>query len=84
MPWNDLEALERALAEDGLTLDRLVLPPTLCMAFRPTKRRVLFRPEDVAEGVWAAYTSEETGEAWVVQPGREPLVYGFRGVPGPR
>jgi len=44
----------------------------------------LLRPEDVAEGVWAAYTSDETGEAWVVQPGREPLVYGFRGVPGPR
>jgi NAD(P)-dependent dehydrogenase (short-subunit alcohol dehydrogenase family) len=44
----------------------------------------LLRPEDVAKGVWAAYTSEETGEAWVVQPGREPLVYGFRGVPGPR
>lgn len=44
----------------------------------------LLRPEDVAEGVWAAFTSEETGEAWVVQPGREPLAYGFRGVPGPR
>jgi len=44
----------------------------------------LLRPEDVAEGMWAAYSSEETGEAWVVQPGREPLVYGFRGVPGPR
>jgi NAD(P)-dependent dehydrogenase (short-subunit alcohol dehydrogenase family) len=44
----------------------------------------LLRPEDVAEGVWAAYRSDETGEAWVVQPGREPLVYGFRGVPGPR
>jgi NAD(P)-dependent dehydrogenase (short-subunit alcohol dehydrogenase family) len=44
----------------------------------------LLQPENVAEGVWAAYTSEETGEAWVVQPGREPLVYGFRGVPGPR
>lgn len=44
----------------------------------------LLRPEDVAEGVWAAYRSDGTGEAWVVQPGREPLVYGFRGVPGPR
>jgi NAD(P)-dependent dehydrogenase (short-subunit alcohol dehydrogenase family) len=44
----------------------------------------LLRPEDVADGVWAAYSSDETGEAWVVQPGREPLVYGFRGVPGPR
>lgn len=44
----------------------------------------LLHPEEVADGVWAAYESEGTGEAWVVQPGREPLVYGFRGVPGPR
>ena len=44
----------------------------------------LLRPEDVAEGVWAAYRSEGTGEAWVVQPGREPLLYEFKGVPGPR
>jgi NAD(P)-dependent dehydrogenase (short-subunit alcohol dehydrogenase family) len=44
----------------------------------------LLRPEDVAEGVWAAYQSEGTGEAWVVQPGREPLLYEFKGVPGPR
>jgi NAD(P)-dependent dehydrogenase (short-subunit alcohol dehydrogenase family) len=44
----------------------------------------LLRPEDVAAGVWAAYTSEGTGEAWVVQPGREPLLYEFKGVPGPR
>ena len=38
----------------------------------------------VAEGVWAAYKSEGTGEAWVIQPGREPLLYEFKGVPGPR
>src|SRR5262249_22163627 len=44
----------------------------------------LLRPEDVADGVWAAYGSEGTGEAWVVQPGREPLHYEFKGVPGPR
>jgi NAD(P)-dependent dehydrogenase (short-subunit alcohol dehydrogenase family) len=44
----------------------------------------LLRPEDVAEGVWAAYRSEGNGEAWVVQPGREPLLYEFKGVPGPR
>ena len=35
-------------------------------------------------GVWAAYKSEGTGEAWIVQPGREPLLYEFKGVPGPR
>jgi NAD(P)-dependent dehydrogenase (short-subunit alcohol dehydrogenase family) len=44
----------------------------------------LLRPEDVADGVWAAYKSEGTGEAWIVQPGREPLHYEFKGVPGPR
>ncbi len=44
----------------------------------------LLTPEAVAEGVWAAYKSEGTGEAWVVQPGREPLHYEFKGVPGPR
>ena len=44
----------------------------------------LLHPRDVAEGVWAAYKSEGTGEAWVVQPGREPLHYEFKGVPGPR
>jgi NAD(P)-dependent dehydrogenase (short-subunit alcohol dehydrogenase family) len=44
----------------------------------------LLQPSEVAEGVWAAYKSEGTGEAWIVQPGREPLPYEFKGVPGPR
>jgi NAD(P)-dependent dehydrogenase (short-subunit alcohol dehydrogenase family) len=44
----------------------------------------LLQPHEVAEGVWAAYKSEATGEAWIVQPGREPLLYEFKGVPGPR
>jgi NAD(P)-dependent dehydrogenase (short-subunit alcohol dehydrogenase family) len=44
----------------------------------------LLRPEDVADAAWLAATSEETGQAWVVQPGREPLPFRFPGVPGPR
>jgi len=44
----------------------------------------LLQPHEVAEGVWAAYKSEGTGEAWIVQPGRDPLLYEFKGVPGPR
>jgi NAD(P)-dependent dehydrogenase (short-subunit alcohol dehydrogenase family) len=44
----------------------------------------LLEPAAVADGVWAAYKSEGTGEAWIVQPGREPLLYEFKGVPGPR
>jgi NAD(P)-dependent dehydrogenase (short-subunit alcohol dehydrogenase family) len=38
----------------------------------------------VAAAVLTAARSPETGQAWVVQPGREPLVYEFRGIPGPR
>jgi NAD(P)-dependent dehydrogenase (short-subunit alcohol dehydrogenase family) len=44
----------------------------------------LLVPEDVAEAVVSAATSDGTGEAWVVQPGREPEPYRFSGVPGPR
>jgi NAD(P)-dependent dehydrogenase (short-subunit alcohol dehydrogenase family) len=43
----------------------------------------LIPPERVAEAAVVAARSEGTGQAWVVQPGREPLVYEFRGVPGP-
>jgi NAD(P)-dependent dehydrogenase (short-subunit alcohol dehydrogenase family) len=44
----------------------------------------LMQPEQVAEAVLVAARSGETGEVWVVQPGREPVRYEFRGVPGPR
>jgi NAD(P)-dependent dehydrogenase (short-subunit alcohol dehydrogenase family) len=44
----------------------------------------LLRAEDVADAAWLAATSEDTGQAWVVQPGREPLRFRFPGVPGPR
>jgi NAD(P)-dependent dehydrogenase (short-subunit alcohol dehydrogenase family) len=44
----------------------------------------LLQPNEVADGVWAAYQSDGTGEAWIVQPGRDPLLYEFKGVPGPR
>jgi NAD(P)-dependent dehydrogenase (short-subunit alcohol dehydrogenase family) len=44
----------------------------------------LLSPEDVVDGVLAALGSGESGQAWVVQPGREPEPYRFQGVPGPR
>ena len=44
----------------------------------------LIPAEGIAEACVAAITSGESGNAWVVQPGRQPLAYGFRGVPGPR
>jgi NAD(P)-dependent dehydrogenase (short-subunit alcohol dehydrogenase family) len=44
----------------------------------------LLHPDDVAEAVVLAARSEGSGEAWIVQPGREPEPYRFRGIPGPR
>jgi len=44
----------------------------------------LLSAEAVAQAALAVARSGETGQAWVVQPGREPIVYEFRGVPGPR
>lgn len=40
--------------------------------------------DDIADAVEAIIERGVSGEAWYVQPGREPAPYGFRGVPGPR
>lgn len=44
----------------------------------------LLQPEDVADAVWIAATSEDTAAAWFVQPGREPTQFRFPRIPGPR
>lgn len=44
----------------------------------------LIPPEGIAEACVMAITEGGSGDAWVVQPGRDPLPYGFRGIPGPR
>jgi NAD(P)-dependent dehydrogenase (short-subunit alcohol dehydrogenase family) len=44
----------------------------------------LIAPSAVAEAVIGAVTGEETGQAIVVQAGREPTAYRFGRVPGPR
>ena len=44
----------------------------------------LLQPETVAQAVLTAARSSETGQVWVVQPGREPLAFRFPNVPGPR
>ena len=79
------------LAEKGITIN------ALCPSFADTpivtqdlrdwvaaQGWSLITPEAVAEAALAAARSGDTGQAWVVQIGREPLVYEFRGVPGPR
>lgn len=44
----------------------------------------LMEPEQIAAAVLVAACSELTGQAWVCQPGREPLLFRFPNVPGPR
>ena len=44
----------------------------------------LMEPEQIADAVLLAARSELTGQAWVCQPGREPLLFRFPNVPGPR
>ncbi|HVL94936.1 MAG TPA: SDR family NAD(P)-dependent oxidoreductase [Solirubrobacteraceae bacterium] len=38
----------------------------------------------VADAVLALFGGDANGECWVVQAGREPIPYAFRGIPGPR
>jgi NAD(P)-dependent dehydrogenase (short-subunit alcohol dehydrogenase family) len=44
----------------------------------------LLQPEDVAAAVLRAAEDEEVGQAWIVQPGREPMKFRFPNLPGPR
>jgi NAD(P)-dependent dehydrogenase (short-subunit alcohol dehydrogenase family) len=44
----------------------------------------LLRPEDVAEAAMLALRSDELGRCWVCQPGRDPILFAYPGVPGPR
>jgi NAD(P)-dependent dehydrogenase (short-subunit alcohol dehydrogenase family) len=44
----------------------------------------LLTPGDVAQAVLLVARSEETGQVWALQPGREPIRFRFPNVPGPR
>ena len=44
----------------------------------------LLQPADVADAVWLALTSGETGHAWGVQPGLAPFDFRFPNLPGAR
>jgi NAD(P)-dependent dehydrogenase (short-subunit alcohol dehydrogenase family) len=86
-----VRAVAPQLAERGITIN------ALCPGFADTpivddelrewvdgQSIPLIPAATVAAAALTAARSGETGRAWVVQPGRAPLVYEFRGVPGPR
>jgi NAD(P)-dependent dehydrogenase (short-subunit alcohol dehydrogenase family) len=82
-------AMGPALAGDGITYN------AVCPGFAESRivdpiREVLdaqgvqlIPAETVAETVLRIITGGATGEAWFVQPGREPAPFRFRNVPGP-
>ena len=39
--------------------------------------------EDAGAAVLQAFDSGESGQAWLLQAGRDVLIYRFRGIPGP-
>jgi NAD(P)-dependent dehydrogenase (short-subunit alcohol dehydrogenase family) len=79
------------LAEKGITCNAvcpgIVDTPLVgdeAKAFLKDAGFPLIRPEDIADAVFQAMTGSETGQAFVVQAGREPTAYRFGRVPGPR
>jgi NAD(P)-dependent dehydrogenase (short-subunit alcohol dehydrogenase family) len=84
-----VRALAPGLAEEGITIHAvcpgLTDTPLLggAKAVLEAAGMPLLRADDVAAAVIGCVGSEETGRAWVVQAGREPVPYTFRGVPGP-
>lgn len=83
-------SLGPGLAEEGVRIN------AICPGFADTKIIAehvqdfrdagfpLLTAEEVAEVVYEIVTADNTGQAWPIQPGRDPEPYRFRGVPGPR
>jgi NAD(P)-dependent dehydrogenase (short-subunit alcohol dehydrogenase family) len=44
----------------------------------------LMEPAQVAAAVISCFEGDETGQAWIVELGRDLMPYQFRGIPGPR
>jgi NAD(P)-dependent dehydrogenase (short-subunit alcohol dehydrogenase family) len=82
-------SLAEPLASDGITINCVCpgfVSTALIDAYRERFRRSglpLLTPEEVAAAVLAAAGSDQSGQAWVCQPGRPCEPYRFRGVPGP-
>jgi len=84
-----VRGLGSALAPQNITIN------AFCPSFAETKiigpiKAVLRQSgvpiipvEAAGAAVLQAFDSNETGQAWLLQAGREPMTYQFRGIPGP-
>ncbi|MBD0329100.1 MAG: SDR family NAD(P)-dependent oxidoreductase [Thermoleophilia bacterium] len=79
------------LAERGIRINALC-PAWADTGLLPDDQKALFTEADyplltvdeIADAALAAARGEDTGQAWVIQPGREPLQFRFPNIPGPR
>jgi NAD(P)-dependent dehydrogenase (short-subunit alcohol dehydrogenase family) len=87
-----VRSLAPTVAGDGITV-HAICPGLTNTAIMGDEARAhlrdvgfpLMAPEQIAAAVVTAATApERTGACWVCQPGRPPVVYEFRDVPGPR
>lgn len=86
-----VRGLGPTLAERGITINAICpgiteTPLVGTEAARMLKQAgfPLIPPEGIAEACVMAITDGGSGNAWVIQPGRDPLRFEFRGIPGPR
>jgi NAD(P)-dependent dehydrogenase (short-subunit alcohol dehydrogenase family) len=83
-------SLGPALAEQGIRLNAVcpgfaesaIIEPIRAMIDASGVR--IIPAEQVAAAVVELFAGDAAGECVVIQPGREPLPFNFRGVPGPR
>jgi NAD(P)-dependent dehydrogenase (short-subunit alcohol dehydrogenase family) len=83
-------SLGPALAADHVTVNALC-PGFADTAINDPVRHLIsaagipmMTPGDVADALLAILASDQTGQAWYVQPGRASEPFNFRNVPGPR
>jgi NAD(P)-dependent dehydrogenase (short-subunit alcohol dehydrogenase family) len=85
-----VRSLGPSLAEEGIRLNAICPGFTESAIIEPIRAMIaasgvaIIAPEKVAGAVVELFAGDASGECVVIQPGREPLAFAFRGVPGPR
>jgi NAD(P)-dependent dehydrogenase (short-subunit alcohol dehydrogenase family) len=85
-----VRSLGPPLAEQGIRLNAICPGFAESAIIEPIRDMIaasgvaIIAVERVAEAVVELFAGDAAGECVVIQPGREPLAFAFRGVPGPR